>query len=520
MLSPSDGLFKIIIRESSDNESLESYPEVELGRNGSSKQAIDTSPLGHTLIQEQAATSTSEATNWRKSSDTVSSKSCYSSLSFDSLHSITTFNDVFAAPTAFAAAHISVAKTASSIESAQPPVSTAGTTLAQRRGFKGEPIVVPRSTSLLLRSRSSSFGSRPVSVFVTTVSQLWSSSPKTTSFVDPFQVSPKIQDYYDQTDPFGTTATSHYTPHTEDRSYPQGIQGGLYNFEIYNAMAEQKPDFFKKLSQRGRLLALPSDSPSPHSIGTKIYEVSMSDISGIAELLNDSNTLQKLDVDANLNQGRSSTPSSIDWPKWDPETALFPKIWLTPPSAPTSPLRQIAERESPSAHHNCGEFHHHQLQASSTPAKLVKPSLRPLILPLHIVNSTPTIPPEGRKSSFIHKLDTGEFVSSSPSLPLTRSQPLAQNHPLPTINERYSEISIAETTYDTSQSLSSESSQSDSITSSDSRVTRAVLDILFLLDGVTPEAEEVLNVIGNEEVSITRSEAEVVELVEDFTFAI
>ena len=520
VLSPSDGLFKIIIHESSDNESLESYPEVEVGRNSSQKQAADISPLEHTLVQEQGAISTSEATNWRKSSDTVSSKSCYSTLSLDSLHSIATSNDVFAAPTVFSAPHVPFSKIASSIENAHPPVLTASTSLAQRRRFKGEPIIVPRSTSLLLRSRSSSFGSRPVSAFVTTMSQLWSSSPKTTSFVDPFQVPPQIQDHYDQTDPFRTTSASHYTLHVEDGSYPYGVQDNLYNFEVYNALAEQKPDFFKKLSQRGRLLALPS-SPSPHSIGTKIYEVSMSDISGIPGLLNDFNTPQKPNVDANSNQGQSSTPASIDWPKWDPETAFFPspKIWLTPPSAPPSPLRQIMERESPSAHHNSREFHHH-LQASSTPAKLVKPSLRPLILPLHIVNSAPTIPPEGRKSPFAHKLDAGEFVSSLPSLPLTRSRSLVQDHPLPTINERYSEISITESIYDTSQSLSSEGSQSESVTSSDSGVSRAMLDILFLLDGTTPVAEEVLDVNGNGEASTTGSEAEVVELVEDFTFAI
>ena len=514
LLHPSTGSLNYILE--SDDES-----DVEIGRN---VEIQPFSPPEHLpSISFEFVTSTPRVKPFVRpvSATTMSSQSCYSLDSAASLSLI--ISDIsmrtVATPSIISSARATIA------DSEDAKVDMGGTGLAERRGFKGAPLLTRKMTkkgsfplfSVTLSPRTPV--SPPTSGFVTTMSSFWSSSPKTSVPAEAFCFPSHIQDDYNRNNPFHTVSEPYFAPHLEDTSYSwSDVQDDLNDFSVYYAIAEDKSDFFKthSLKQQNGLL---SRSPSKFKTQarTNIYDMSIYDVCPEGSVKGKSKPL----LDSSV---ASSAPKPSPGSNWFPESAFVesPKIWLTPPSAPSSPKRYAIEDESPtirraeaaipvrtplppmlSTERTVGEITGSpNVQRSPT---FRPPGLRPLILPLHATKRDDA--PVTSSVSVPDTKFTDPAVISTPISP----QP---NGELPTIDSPSFGSSPIATAFPKASAYPPSVPEGHSANSSlERRRSRAMVDILSLLDATALGAAEVLDAINGEYDSVDVGEVSLVGIV-------
>jgi hypothetical protein len=453
----------------------------------------------------------------------MSSESCYSISSAASLSSMIT-SDIFIPRIIAPSANILGRGTAADYENdrdSKADFRSIG--LAERRGFKGAPLFAPKAVK---KASFASFPgvlsprtpvSPPTSGFVTTMSNFWASSPKTSVPAEALCFPQHIQDDYNQNNPFDTAAESYFVPHLEDNSYSwSDVQDNLYDFSVYHAIAEHKSDFFKTNSLRKNqtgISARPSNKFKNQS-RTNIYDMSIYDVCAHGSTKEKSKSIQF---------SSATNPKASPHTPWFPESAFVgsPKIWLTPPSAPSSPKQQAVNHDSPTtrradflptrarpseARQSVGE---HAILPDAQRSTISRaPGLRPLILPLHIAkrNASPFASPQSSPETEFADLAltlTPLSLQENIQLPIIESHsfgssPVAPESPAPTQH---------------ASSLPSSNSGSCSANSSvERRRSKAMVDILSLLDETALGAVEVLEAINCEDESVDVGEVSLVGL--------
>ncbi|KIM84971.1 hypothetical protein PILCRDRAFT_377182 [Piloderma croceum F 1598] len=403
--------------------------------------------------------------------------------------------------------------------------------LAERRGFKGAPLSAPKAAK---KGSFSSFPgvlsprtpvSPPTSGFVTTMSSLWASSPKTSVPTETLCFPQHIQDDYNQSNPFDTAAESYFVPHLEDNSYSwSDVQDNLYDFSVYHAIAEHKSDFFKTNSFRKNQTGV-SQNTFKNQSRTNIYDMSIYDVCAQGSTKEKSKSIQT---------SSTANPKVSPHTPWFPESAFVgsPKIWLTPPSAPSSPKQQAVYHDSPStrradflptralisrsseARQSVGDHAILPDARRSTVSRAL--GLRPLILPLHIAkrNTSPFSSPQSSPETEFADLAltlTPLSLQEKIQLPIIESHsfgspPVAPESPAPTQH---------------ASTLPSSNSGSRSANSSmERRRSKAMVDILSLLDEAALGAAEVLDAINCEDESVDVGEVSLVGLVGKIVHAV
>lgn len=507
-----------------DLDSDESSSDVEIGRNCN---IIDFHPPDHyTEVSGNPITSMpSVKTNVRPTSAaTMSSESCYSLASAASLSPLIT-SDIFV-----------VTVTAPSMNASAigaPSADRCGTlvkpeilssSLADRRGFKGAPLFTTKTGSfpsfpVVLSPKA--LVSPPGSGFVTTMSNLWASSPKTGTPANCFCFPAHIQEDVDRCDPFSTAGPSYFSPHLEDSSFSwSDIQDDLYDFSIYFAIAERKPDFLNKMNRRKQdRIDLLSRSPT-ESTDTRINicDTSISDICS-------------KDYAKGISQSTgilATASKAVTQTEWFSQTAFVnsPHILLTPPSVPSSPRRQYIEDTSPtvrsieavaSARSSIAEVSSAgQMDGDITSLLELQENtgsrncLRPLILSSHVAKrNSPPVP----------------YSSFEVSYPLATSTPVLspRDDQLPTIFETPSTesyLASIESIHAQPSSTPSSDNNFSTNSSTDRRRSRAMVDILSLLDAAVLNAAEALDAIDCEEDSVDLSGVSLVGFHEMVTRAV
>ena len=498
--TPSKGSLNSILE--SDDES-----DVEVGR---SCKIPDFYPPGHfTDISFDFVTSTPRVKQYVRpiSVTTMSSESCYSLASAASLSTMIT-SDVFVTTvTAPSTNTVTVAAANIGIDrDIKSKVSNSG--LAERRGFKGAPLFTAKaikkasfpSFPAILSPRTPN--SPPNSGIVTTMSNFLTLSPKVSVPLEAYYIPQYIQDDYNQNNPFDTTAESYFAPHIQDSSSsPSYIKDDLYDFSVYYAIAEHKSDFFKTNSLRKVQTGVPSRSLSKSKthVRTNIYDMSIHDIYA---------------------QGSTrEQPKSIAGPMsksprtgWFPDSAFVgsPNIWLTPPSAPSSPKKDDFRTQNAEAatiaRIAVPPF------SSATTASLPDarksvaprcPGLRPLILPLHIAEHTTSNPPLVLSPDFI---PATKFLDVAPTSTPTSPQESVKLPVVESASFTHTPTITESSDFTPVQSISPPPSPASGCRSANSslekRRSMAMVDILSLLDAAALGAVEVLDVINCEDDSV------------------
>jgi hypothetical protein len=400
------------------------------------------------------------------------------------------------------------------------------TGLAERRGFKGAPLFT--ANTIRKGSYPAIFSPRtpvssPSSGFVMTMSNFWASSPKASVPVEDFCVPQHIQDDYYQKNPFDAVTESYFAPHLDNTSFSwSDIEDNFYDFSVYCAITEHKPDFFSTNSLKQTQSGVPTRSTNQFKkqAKTNIYDMPIYDVCAQSSLNGNLKTMLSSNVAHPMSKSSPQT-------SWFSESAFVnsPNIWLTPPSAPSSPKRQ-AIKNTPSfiqraedalparsvvPHSSVARRSVRDLTILSDAQRstaLRTPSLRPLILPLHV--SKRTTPISSQSTSETEFTDpattpTPLYLQEPIQLPIIESHsfgssPIAIELPRPTPAQN-------------SCSPRSSVSASRSVNSSlERRRSRAMVDIISLLDETALGASEVLDAINCEDDSVDVGEISLVGL--------
>ncbi|KAF7977161.1 hypothetical protein HWV62_4587 [Athelia sp. TMB] len=376
-------------------------------------------------------------------------------------------------------------------------------TLAARRGFKGAPLSLPLPSPDPLEQAKShkmgSYWSPDTTVFVSPrsagatflASMLQMTgllSPKSfgspSSSTPPPAPSAHLDDNYTDCDPFADYGGSYYAPAPADSPETPGrseaAREDILDISFY--LTESST------ARTGLGIALGGST-------TSIYNLSIADV-----------------CDGFLSGGRTSTPAK---PSAGPYT---PRIALTPPSAPSSPTRSATEGDSPGLLRARA-----RAPRAPVPAKphflLNNPALRPFLLPLHVAH---------------RERQRGQAAAAVDMLPPARPA-TARGHvrgascalvPLASPVESEAEYYTAPSSPDdgpeagqaAAQKLETRNEQDIadapgedcppvSKTASEKRRSRAVVDLISLLDAAAAGAADTLDAIrgegpGREEVDI------------------
>jgi len=519
---PSRGSLNSILE--SDDES-----DVEVGRSCNITDFY--APAHFTGIPLDFITSTPRPNPFVRpvSATTISSESCYSLSSAASLSSMIT-SGIFIPTVTAPSVNFSGRGVPANVANDRNVKADFGSTgLAERRGFKGAPLFTPKTVKK--GSFPAVFSPRtpvssPTSGFVTTMSSFWASSPKTSVPAEAFCFPQRIQDDYNQNNPFDTAAESYFVPHLKDNSYSQSdVQDNLYDFSVYHAIAEHKSDFFKSNSLRKSQTGVPSRSLNKFKsyARTNIYDMSIYDVCA---------------QDSTKETSKLILPSAIAKPackasphtQWFPESVFVgsPKIWLTPPSAPSSPKRQAIKDDSPTIRRAEVVMPSRAVipRSSNTRQSGVlpdaqrftisrAPGLRPLILPLQVAKrsaSPMSSPQSSPETTFADLATTPTPLSPQENfqLPIIES-PLFGSPPVATESSTPAQCA---STHPVS------TPESRSANSSTERRSKAMVDILSLLDATALGAAEVLDAINCEEESVDVGEVSLAGLFEMIVHAV
>lgn len=450
---------------------------------------------------------------------TQSSESCYSVASATSL-SLMISSDIFKA--SVKAPSFNTKACAEVVDENMPETKTVKTvktvsTLAERRGFKGARLFTSRvNINTFPQLSPSTFSPRtptsPVTPgFVKTVSNFWALSPKIKTPTDISAFPEHIQDDYNGANPFDMSADSYFAPILEDTS---AHCPNVYDLSAYSVTADHKKASLEAKTHKSRHIGsscIPTQSVN--SIETSIYNASIDDV------------CSQLSA-----EGKSKPRPSAGW---FPETAFqkSPYICLTPPSAPSSPKRSstkpgktaseaqvdtvsptptIVSREACSRR-PIGDpaLPYTQVASSSSNA------LRPLILPLRIAKRKASATSTPLTTSPKSTPELNYFTATSTP---SRSPSPERAVDLPTFLESLITDSLSGSeSQATKNTLVSRSYLRESRSTSSSigkRRSKAVVDILSLLDSVASGAVDTLEAINDEDDSINVSQSSIFGLVE------
>lgn len=431
-------------------------------------------------------------------------------------------------------------------------IISSSSTLAARRGFKGQPLSLQANTPTLGPTPSKKFSSptspspvlsspmsprTPSSTFVTSMIQMTNFlSPKTPSsknFGTPSSASTcplpgfpqHIQDDYTHHNPFAVQCGSYYAPAADPA--PEDIledpQENLYDFACYGVDLERRPTASSTLI-RGLGTEKRTGLGIELGTGTSIYNLSIEDV------CNSYNPRPEVQPPSTPKEDtRAKEDPKIQKPRWFPEDAYAftdsPRIDLTPPTAPSSPRRFGFH----TARNNIPNLLGSGMLVSPAPRipGLGNSALRPLILPLHVAKrqrsrelsdpiSSPCPRPVTARGWPAPQHVSRAIASAPPPRPVSLvdselpyytapSTPFstAEESPLNGIPEvDINQDSLIAAVEDATAGADSQMRGSPSSTSSmerKKRRSRAVVDILSLLDAAAAGAAQALDAINCED---------------------